>query len=106
MRRLTNGITVMCIRHGFMDGLGNNGFTTPFTFSCLELVVHTIYFPLDFCFLSQIIIAMFTGLTACIIYRPFYHLRPCMCAKQLAFMIACKRQAVYKGNNITIGLLS
>ena len=35
--RLTNGITVMCLTHGFMVGLGNNGFTNPIISSCLEI---------------------------------------------------------------------
>ena len=37
IQRLTNGITVMCITHGLMDGLGNNGFTNPIISSCLEI---------------------------------------------------------------------
>ena len=37
IRRLTNGITAMCITHGFMVGLGNNGFTNPIISSCLEI---------------------------------------------------------------------
>ena len=27
----------MCIKHGFMVGLGNNGFTNPIISSCLEI---------------------------------------------------------------------
>ena len=27
----------MCIMHGFVDGLGNNGFTNPIISSCLEI---------------------------------------------------------------------
>ena len=42
-RRLTNGITVICITHGFMDGLGNNGFTNPIISSCLQ--ISSIYNP-------------------------------------------------------------
>ena len=30
---------VMCIMHGFMDGLGNNGFTNPIISSCLEISI-------------------------------------------------------------------
>ena len=86
IRRLTNGITVMYITHGFMDSFGNNDFTNPITSFCLELIVHTIHFPLDLCFLLQFIIAMFTGLMACLIYCPFTTWRPCMCVKQLAFI--------------------
>ena len=37
IRRLTNGITVMCITDGFMVGLGSNGFTNPVISSCLEI---------------------------------------------------------------------
>ena len=46
IRRLTSGITVMCITHGFMVGLGNNGFTNPIiSSSCLE--ISSAYNPLS-----------------------------------------------------------
>ena len=63
----------MCIMHGFMIGLGNNGFTNSIISS---LVAHTIHFPLDFLFLLEFIVVMFAGLTACLIYHPFYLLPP------------------------------
>ena len=41
IRRLTYGITIMCITHGFMDGLGNlNGFTNPIISPTQKLVAH------------------------------------------------------------------
>ena len=40
------------------------------SFPAYKLVGHTIHFPLNFRFLSQFIVTMFAGLTACIIYHP------------------------------------
>ena len=80
---LHDEITVMCVTHGFMDGLHNNVFTNPIISSYL---VHKIHFPLDFHFLSQFIVAMFTGLMAYVMYCPFYH---------LATMHVCKTVGIY-----------
>ena len=75
IRRLTNGITVMCINRGFMVGLGNNGFSNPIISCCLE--ISSAYnpfssrFPFPTAFHCR---EMFAGLTAYIIYHSFYHL--------------------------------
>ena len=50
-------------------------------------IIYTIHFPLDFHFLSHFIAVMFTGLLACIPYRPFYH---------LATMHVCKRVGIIR----------
>ena len=34
---LANGVMVMCIKRGFMVGLGNNGFNNPIISCCLEV---------------------------------------------------------------------
>ena len=49
---------------------------SPIQLSLPALEISSVYnpFPLDFRFLSHFIFAMFTGLTACMPYRPFYHL--------------------------------
>ena len=57
------------------------------SFPAQKLVAHTIHFPLNFHFLSQFIVAMFAGLMACIVYRPFYH---------LATMHVCKTVGIYQ----------
>ena len=82
IRRLTYGITVMCIRRGFMVDLGNNGFTNPIISSCLE--ISSAYNPFSSRFSFPV--AMFAELTACIIYHPFYH---------LATMHVCKTVGTY-----------
>ena len=72
--------------HCFIDGLGNNGFTNPIISRCLESSSAYNPFSSRFPFLLQFIIAVFAGLTACIIYRPFYH---------LATMHVCKTVGIY-----------
>ena len=58
-----------------MVDLGNDGFTNQIILSFLEISsAYTTHFLLDFRFLLQLIVTMFARLTACIIYRPFYHL--------------------------------
>ena len=52
----------------------------------ISIVVYTIHFLLDFCFLSHFIVAMFTDLMDCITYCPFYH---------LATMHVCERDGMY-----------
>ena len=80
---LANEITVMCIMRGFMVGLGNNGFTNPIISSCLE--ISSAYNPFSSRF-PFLVVAMFAGLTVCIIFRPFYH---------LATMHVCKIVGIY-----------
>ena len=63
IRRITNEITVMYITHGFMVGLGHNGFTNPIISSCLE--ISSTYNPFSTRFPFPV--AMFAGLTACIL---------------------------------------
>ena len=86
----------------------------------LKLVVYIIYFPLDFCFLSHFIVAIyvyrFNGLHiippllppgdhACV--QKSWHLSEYKLFKTIPTlqMIACKRKFVYEGIYIMIGLL-
>ena len=58
IRRLTNGITVMCITRGFMVGLGNNGFMNLIISSCLE--ISSTYNPFSSRFPFPVTIDQFT----------------------------------------------
>ena len=55
--------------------VGYNGFAMQFSLPLSEICsVHDPFPNIDFHFLSYFIVLSFTGLTACILYRPFYHM--------------------------------
>ena len=74
IRRLTNGIVMYnaWLRGGWLGQQWLN--QSNYLCLLLKLVAYAIHFPLDFHFLSHFIVAMFTGLMACMPYHPFYHL--------------------------------